>query len=98
MTGSVFLYRAREHLFHVDVYLLLCFRQHFRQHFQPNTLIPDSLLERFARCLLCVLGLSDLSRLGGRVWKGSSVRGVIPGLLPSLVKHPGRPQDFFLPC
>lgn len=44
VTGSIFLYRARDHLFHVDVYLLL----HFRQHFQPNMLLPDSPLERFA--------------------------------------------------
>lgn len=47
MTGSIFLYRAREHLFRVDVYLLLC----FRQHFQADRLSPDSLLERFAQRL-----------------------------------------------
>lgn len=47
VTGSVFLYRTREHLFHVDVYLQLC----FGQHFQPDMVIPDSPLERLARCL-----------------------------------------------
>lgn len=61
VTGSIFLYRAREHLFCVDVYLLLC----FRQHFQPDRMVPDSLLERFAQCLAVgawQVGRQDLER------------------------------------
>lgn len=75
MTGSVFLYRTREHSFHVDVYLLLC----FRQHFQPNLVISDSPLERFAQCLAVRAGAVSPWQAGRQDLKGSSVKGVIPG-------------------
>lgn len=60
VTGSIFLYRAREHLFRVDVYLLLC----FREHFQPDRLIPDSLLERFTQSLAVGAGAVSPQQVG----------------------------------
>lgn len=62
VTGSVFLYRTREHSFHVDVYLLC-----FRQHFQPDLWYLTARRGGLLGAWLSELGLSALGRLGGRI-------------------------------